>query len=107
QGPQSPLFYGSCGRKYQHDGAVGHLRAIAGRDVAPWPVENRLEPAELFGRGIGADPVVFGVQLAAAVHQGNDLGEGFILLRSEDRKSTRLNSSHVKISYAVFSLKKK
>src|SRR5436305_2740080 len=28
-------------------------------------------------------------------------------LRSEDRKSTRLNSSHVRISYAVFCLKKK
>src|SRR5690606_41625779 len=27
--------------------------------------------------------------------------------RSRDRKSTRLNSSHVKISYAVFCLKKK
>src|SRR5690606_34626117 len=27
--------------------------------------------------------------------------------RAEDRKSTRLNSSHVKISYAVFCLKKK
>src|SRR5690606_39009056 len=27
--------------------------------------------------------------------------------RIEDRKSTRLNSSHVKISYAVFCLKKK
>src|SRR5690606_41630009 len=28
-------------------------------------------------------------------------------LRARDRKSTRLNSSHVKISYAVFCLKKK
>src|SRR5690606_26722772 len=28
-------------------------------------------------------------------------------LRQRDRKSTRLNSSHVKISYAVFCLKKK
>src|SRR5690606_41684283 len=28
-------------------------------------------------------------------------------LRDQDRKSTRLNSSHVKISYAVFCLKKK
>src|SRR5437773_8460985 len=27
--------------------------------------------------------------------------------RSEDRKSTRLNSSHITISYAVFCLKKK
>src|SRR5207302_6182189 len=30
-----------------------------------------------------------------------------LLLGLEDRKSTRLNSSHVKISYAVFCLKKK
>src|SRR5690606_2535086 len=29
------------------------------------------------------------------------------LLLEKDRKSTRLNSSHVKISYAVFCLKKK
>src|SRR3712207_8389578 len=29
------------------------------------------------------------------------------LSRSEDRKSTRLNSSHANISYAVFCLKKK
>src|SRR5690606_40264011 len=29
------------------------------------------------------------------------------LAKSQDRKSTRLNSSHVKISYAVFCLKKK
>src|SRR5690606_41056394 len=29
------------------------------------------------------------------------------ILRELDRKSTRLNSSHVKISYAVFCLKKK
>src|SRR5699024_12378363 len=30
-----------------------------------------------------------------------------ILLAARDRKSTRLNSSHVSISYAVFCLKKK
>src|SRR5690606_41373640 len=30
-----------------------------------------------------------------------------LLLAGPDRKSTRLNSSHVKISYAVFCLKKK
>src|SRR5690606_39362973 len=33
------------------------------------------------------------------------VGRGRVL--GEDRKSTRLNSSHVKISYAVFCLKKK
>src|SRR5690606_41209396 len=32
---------------------------------------------------------------------------GFGLIAVKDRKSTRLNSSHVKISYAVFCLKKK
>src|SRR5690606_42159932 len=32
---------------------------------------------------------------------------GLIRWDSSDRKSTRLNSSHVKISYAVFCLKKK
>src|SRR5690606_41916498 len=32
---------------------------------------------------------------------------GAIDVHQQDRKSTRLNSSHVKISYAVFCLKKK
>src|SRR5688572_32070761 len=32
---------------------------------------------------------------------------GEIFMRKEDRKSTRLNSSHSQISYAVFCLKKK
>src|SRR3712207_7508863 len=32
---------------------------------------------------------------------------GWAVLRSRDRKSTRLNSSHANISYAVFCLKKK
>src|SRR5690606_40232325 len=32
---------------------------------------------------------------------------GMEVVEHEDRKSTRLNSSHVKISYAVFCLKKK
>src|SRR5690606_41054496 len=36
---------------------------------------------------------------------GGDVEGGFAL--GVDRKSTRLNSSHVKISYAVFCLKKK
>src|SRR5256885_12720704 len=32
---------------------------------------------------------------------------GSVILLTEDRKSTRLNSSHLVISYAVFCLKKK
>src|SRR2546427_7613595 len=34
-------------------------------------------------------------------------GEGLVLGQEADRKSTRLNSSHSQISYAVFCLKKK
>src|SRR3712207_7738936 len=34
-------------------------------------------------------------------------GEGFEPVEVRDRKSTRLNSSHANISYAVFCLKKK
>src|SRR6266511_5496632 len=41
-------------------------------------------------------------RLDDAHHGGGDLP-----FRRRDRKSTRLNSSHVKISYAVFCLKKK
>src|SRR5690606_41859588 len=36
----------------------------------------------------------------------NEYPHNFVCINS-DRKSTRLNSSHVKISYAVFCLKKK
>src|SRR5690606_39978373 len=42
-----------------------------------------------------------------AVHPELGTIEDFELLVRRDRKSTRLNSSHVKISYAVFCLKKK
>src|SRR5690348_17798728 len=38
---------------------------------------------------------------------GGDAGDVGRVLRLEDRKSTRLNSSHPSISYAVFCLKKK
>src|SRR5699024_12409577 len=48
----------------------------------------------------------------AMTKKGETLKDGTILMvmcenQDEDRKSTRLNSSHVSISYAVFCLKKK
>src|SRR3989442_3547867 len=36
-----------------------------------------------------------------------EASDGYVLECVEDRKSTRLNSSHVRISYAVFCLQKK
>src|SRR5699024_2145242 len=55
-----------------------------------------------------------GACLVALVEQGGDLAHGELCAHAAlqvggveaDRKSTRLNSSHVSISYAVFCLKK-
>src|SRR5690606_41060881 len=45
--------------------------------------------------------------VAALILQQSHHRRNHITNIGEDRKSTRLNSSHVKISYAVFCLKKK
>src|SRR5690349_23968024 len=54
-------------------------------------------------------PVLFAETQEGLGILGGDLEESepFLRFREEDRKSTRLNSSHVEISYAVFCLKKK
>src|SRR5690349_22199447 len=46
-------------------------------------------------------------QSAEAFHAGDEDGSETRRKNQIDRKSTRLNSSHVEISYAVFCLKKK
>src|SRR5690349_23482587 len=63
--------------------------------------------------------VVFGEQIEIAIAAlgvprervaavlGVHCGAPTVVVDVEDRKSTRLNSSHVEISYAVFCLKKK
>src|SRR3989442_10157803 len=52
---------------------------------------------------------LFRSQHIGALDQGRDfVQQGLVLDGTDtDRKSTRLNSSHVRISYAVFCLKKK
>src|SRR5699024_11719737 len=52
---------------------------------------------------------IHGVPSVMPGHWGNHLGIVDLSLTQDerDRKSTRLNSSHVSISYAVFCLKKK
>src|SRR5690606_38567047 len=64
------------------------------------------------GLGVAGDVVARdGRGAAVGFQQGGEDAQGGGLASSvgaeEDRKSTRLNSSHVKISYAVFCLKKK
>src|SRR5690606_42103184 len=71
---------------------------------------ERLQPAVLDRRGV---PGEHGAQRLAAPgpHAASaappHLPPGADRADRADRKSTRLNSSHVKISYAVFCLKKK
>src|SRR5690349_23347070 len=77
------------------------------------PPRSTLFPyTTLFRSGLGPQPVQ---RLAARIEvqraefrQAAD-GQEFARVNSwpSDRKSTRLNSSHVEISYAVFCLKKK
>src|SRR5690606_41993796 len=62
--------------------------------------------------GVPSSEAAFGLGKAERQAQGKQGGlihlvflSSFVL--EKDRKSTRLNSSHVKISYAVFCLKKK
>src|SRR3712207_7627750 len=62
----------------------------------------------------GAARMPFGrVKLTNAVHSSSMPDGSYgghpagFLIESQDRKSTRLNSSHANISYAVFCLKKK
>src|SRR5258707_1806168 len=52
---------------------------------------------------------VIGLQFGIAANRNSGIGVALLLLMTGllDRKSTRLNSSHANISYAVFCLKKK
>src|SRR5690349_22461461 len=84
--PRSTLFPYTTLFRSEH----GLLRIIAGAEVG---ARNEVKTAS--ARGL---PAEFEVVTTATF-----LEDSF----EEDRKSTRLNSSHVEISYAVFCLKKK
>src|SRR5438034_4419816 len=56
---------------------------------------------------VSIKPVTAGGQPARPARDRNPQPEAAAVLSGEDRKSTRLNSSHTVISYAVFCLKKK
>src|SRR2546427_12386826 len=64
--------------------------------------EDPIAHAGRAGRGEHLEPLP-----AVPVHEVKRGGAGVAPLLHQDRKSTRLNSSHSQISYAVFCLKKK
>src|SRR5256884_2682387 len=74
--------------------AVGGCGAICCMNRTPLMCHGWLWPSQKFG--CGADG-----------HAALTLKTGFAQREERDRKSTRLNSSHGYISYAVFCLKKK
>src|SRR3712207_7673494 len=79
------------------------------------PVVARNDAVEFSGvveRFLGLfDGPGHGLLPVQVLYYGTDNGEGVLVVLGEvvgeDRKSTRLNSSHANISYAVFCLKKK
>src|SRR3712207_8916400 len=81
-----------------------------GRERTPGDRDERAEPPRVRSAS-GGEPQPEHEQQPAAVEQ---VGRGAVRRRElgavgveADRKSTRLNSSHANISYAVFCLKKK
>src|SRR5690606_39683045 len=76
-------------------------------------VPHQIPVAQLGDRTGMSDPVLVGRQTLRIAVEVDDLLQRLFsaivppLGACGDRKSTRLNSSHVKISYAVFCLKKK
>src|SRR3712207_8263051 len=95
--PRSTLFpYTTLFRSLNGDSPDGYAFALVSLDELRVIVGPRL--------------VELGLELPAAEHVFVVLHEGGRAPRAReerDRKSTRLNSSHANISYAVFCLKKK
>src|SRR3712207_8478220 len=93
--PRSTLFpYTTL---FRSEGAPRGRERARARGLRPWGAEDLHDAAARApargGRGLGADPLRVHGPLGGGSHR--------------DRKSTRLNSSHANISYAVFCLKKK
>src|SRR5690606_41298714 len=83
-----------------NDPATTEIYPLSLHDALPI-LGERSSPASWEGDAAELLPGTFGAPVDGA-------GRGVTLASLDrDRKSTRLNSSHVKISYAVFCLKKK
>src|SRR2546426_122093 len=82
---------------------------VRGELNAVYHVPNRpfFDAIEMKGGGDAASAARAVLQTGEYDYAWNMQVEDDILRRLEDRKSTRLNSSHLVISYAVFCLKKK
>src|SRR5690606_13204587 len=121
----APQGEGLDGAVLIHHRAVGHARleealelevvhgvvGVVGRGVAGEALaateEDLLTTQLLLGGEARIQLAVDDAQLGGGREVQDGLELGHVVHLAANRKSTRLNSSHVKISYAVFCLKKK
>src|SRR3712207_7065046 len=92
-----------------NDTATTEIYTLSLHDALPIYRRRGERPLGRLARRLGPVPRRRGLCLArrpARDDGGRELGR-LRLRRPRDRKSTRLNSSHANISYAVFCLKKK
>src|SRR5690349_23844703 len=71
------------------------------------PPRSTLFPYTTLFRSRGVEAIVLAAEEPTRMRGGRRMGGRGGPRNRSDRKSTRLNSSHVEISYAVFCLKKK
>src|SRR5690606_41103947 len=96
--PRPPLYpYTTLFRSLEVEAAQANIEEL----------EARLEAERIRLEDHTIRSPIDGVIEACRVRGGEAVGTTTELFVVVDRKSTRLNSSHVKISYAVFCLKKK
>src|SRR5699024_11691545 len=89
-----------------HQGALPRVAANEAREAVKWKSAPHQLTDERFSNVPHRLKKALGSLIGASANDiilGNSASYGLHL----DRKSTRLNSSHVSISYAVFCLKKK
>src|SRR5438309_8872858 len=94
---------------FSHDTATTEIYTLSLHDALPISAP-RDEPADEFEYDPNDPaPTIGGTTFLPGLHLAANSGprDQAPLLRRRDRKSTRLNSSHSSISYAVFCLKKK
>src|SRR5436309_3932634 len=89
-------------RKQHHPGRSGAAKGGTKVVFGEYGIQA-LEPAYVTNRQIESARIA----MTRHIRRGGKVWINIYPDRPLDRKSTRLNSSHVKISYAVFCLKKK
>src|SRR4029077_10042965 len=82
---EAVLLDGRLGGEDDPGCAVGNLRAVAWRHLAPWPLERGLELGERLYRGVRPHPVIEIVDLAVAAERRLELtGKAAVGLRARE-----------------------